>query len=110
MLLLTTKGHHSGAAHTVPLLFLRDGSSLVVVASYGGRADHPTWYHNLVAEPEVTVQVGTREMRMRARTADPDEREAWWPSVVTAYDGYATYQSRTDRVIPVVFLELADDD
>lgn len=106
MLLLTSRGHETGDEHTVPLLFLRDGSSLVVVASYGGRPDHPTWYHNLVAEPEVTVRLGTKQMRMTARTADPDERAVWWPRVVTAYDGYATYQARTDREIPIVFLEL----
>ncbi|HUG32611.1 MAG TPA: nitroreductase family deazaflavin-dependent oxidoreductase [Acidimicrobiia bacterium] len=108
MLLLTTRGHETGNDHTVPLLFLRDGTRLVVVASYGGRPDHPTWYHNLVAEPKVTVRLGAKQMRMTTRTADPDEREVWWPRVVAAYDGYATYQSRTGREIPVVFLEPAN--
>lgn len=95
----------TGHDHTVPLLFLRDGASLVVIASHGGRPDHPTWYHNLVAEPEVTVRLGTKVMPVTARTADPDEREMWWPRVVAAYDGYAIYQTRTDREIPIVFLE-----
>lgn len=107
MLLLTTTGHRSGDDHTVPLLYLRDGANLVVIASYGGRPRHPTWYENLVADPSVRVRVGWTTLRMRARTATPEERARWWPEIVTAYDGYATYQSRTDREIPVVFLEPA---
>ncbi|MGD2043824.1 MAG: nitroreductase/quinone reductase family protein, partial [Acidimicrobiia bacterium] len=69
MLLLTTKGHVSGDPHTVPLLYLRDGESLVVIASYGGRAQHPTWYRNLVANPRVEVQVNGSRLQMRARTS-----------------------------------------
>lgn len=105
MLLLTTVGHVSGEPHTVPLLYLRDGEELVVIASYGGRPENPTWYRNLVAEPNVEVQVGGTRKPMRARTADESERELWWPRIEAAYDGYRQYQSRTDRVIPVVFLE-----
>jgi F420H(2)-dependent quinone reductase len=105
MLLLTTTGHRSGGEHTVPLLFLRDGPGLVVIASYGGRPDHPAWYHNLVAEPAVTVRIGGERHPMVARTGDPAERAVWWPRVVAAYQGYAEYQSRTDREIPIVFLE-----
>lgn len=89
----------------MPLLFLRDGPKLVVIASYGGRPDHPAWYHNLVADPAVTVQIGGKRYSMVARTADPEERATWWPQVVAAYEGYAEYQSRTDREIPIVFLE-----
>ena len=107
MLLLTTVGHVTGRAHTVPLLYLRDGGRLVVIASFGGRPDHPAWYHNLVARPEVTVQVAEQRMLMTAVTATPGEREVWWPRIEAAYDGYTAYQSRTDRVIPVVFLEPA---
>lgn len=109
MLLLTTTGHVSSEEHTVPLLFLRDGSRLVVIASYGGRPDHPAWYHNLVADPEVTVQIGGKRHPVLARTADTGERAIWWPRVVAAYEGYADYQSRTDRVIPIVFLEPRDE-
>lgn len=105
MLLLTTTGHVSGQEHTVPLLFLRDGPNLVVIASYGGRPNHPAWYRNLVADPAVTVQIGEKRHSMVARTADPEERATWWPQVVAAYEGYAEYQSRTDREIPIVFLE-----
>ena len=105
MLLLTTVGHVSGKPHTVPLLYLRDGERLVVIASYGGRPGHPTWYHNLVADPRVEVQIDGRVFEMLAFTADSKERALWWPRVEAAYDGYKEYQSRTDRVIPVVFLE-----
>ncbi|HUG08658.1 MAG TPA: nitroreductase/quinone reductase family protein, partial [Acidimicrobiia bacterium] len=109
MLLLTTRGHVSGRAHTVPLLYLRDGRALVVIASYGGRPDPPTWYRNLLADPRVGVQVRHRRREMTARTARPSERAVWWPRVVAAYENYATYQSRTDREIPVVLLEPVED-
>ena len=105
MLLLTTKGHVSGQDRTVPLLHLTDGDSFVVVASYGGRARHPDWYDNLVANPAVQVQVGSRHLSMRARTASAEERERWWPRILDAYRDYAVYQSRTEREIPVVLLE-----
>ncbi len=105
MLLLTTTGHRTGEPHTVPLLYLRDGNRLVVIASYGGRPNHPTWYTNLVATPAVIVQIGSRRTSYVARTADADERSVWWPRVVDAYDGYSEYQHRTDREIPVVFLD-----
>jgi deazaflavin-dependent oxidoreductase (nitroreductase family) len=105
MLLLTTKGHVSGQDRTVPLLHLTDGDSFVVVASYGGRARHPDWYDNLVAHPAAQVQVGSRHLSMRARTASPEERERWWPRILDAYGDYAVYQSRTEREIPVVLLE-----
>jgi deazaflavin-dependent oxidoreductase (nitroreductase family) len=108
MLLLTTTGHVSGRRHTVPLLYLRDCDRLVVIASYGGRPSHPVWYYNLVADSAVEVQVDDSRMAMRARTATESERESWWPRIESAYDGYAVYQSRTDRVIPVVFLEPRD--
>ena len=109
MLLLTTTGHRSGRLHTVPLLYLRDGRSLVVIASYGGRPHHPSWYDNLVAEPAVEVQIRSERVPMVARTATPEERSHWWPRVIAAYEGYATYQSRTDREIPVVVLEPVEE-
>lgn len=105
MLLLTTTGHLSGDDHTVPLLFLPDGDRLVVIASYGGRPNHPTWYENLRSDPEVEVQVRGERTRMKARTAGANERSEWWPKIEDAYYGYSEYQSRTDREIPVVFLE-----
>jgi len=109
MVLLTTRGRSSGREHTVPLLYLRQGRSLVVIASYGGRDRHPEWYLNLVADPSVIAQIGRDRMPLRARTATPVEREAWWPRVVAAYADYAVYQGRTDRQIPVVILEREAD-
>lgn len=109
MLLLTTRGHFSGRTHTVPLLYLRDGERLVVIASYGGRPRNPTWYQNLVEEPRVEVQIDGDSMQKFARTADADERATWWPRIETAYHGYRQYQSRTERVIPVVFLDAVDE-
>lgn len=105
MLLLTTRGQVTGEGHTVPLLYLRAGRSLVVIASYGGRPDHPTWYQNLLADPRVEVQINRTRTAMIARTASAEERTEWWPRIVAAYPGYLAYQSRTDREIPVVFLE-----
>jgi F420H(2)-dependent quinone reductase len=105
MLLLTTRGHRSGEEHTVPLLYLEDPPRVVVIASYGGRPDHPAWYQNLVKTPRVRIQVGRARREMRARTATAEERALWWPRVLDAYDGYRAYQSRTDREIPLVFLE-----
>jgi deazaflavin-dependent oxidoreductase (nitroreductase family) len=104
MLLLTTRGAMTGRAHTVPLLYLQDGDTVVVIASWGGRDRNPDWYHNLVADPRATVQVESRSWPVRARTASPEERAAWWPRVVAAHEPYRTYQSHTDRVIPVVLL------
>lgn len=105
MLVLTTTGSKTGREHTVPLLYLRDGDTLVVIASWGGRPQHPQWYTNLLANPRATVQVDSRRWTVRARTATPDERAVWWPRVLATYKGYRLYESNTDRVIPVVFLD-----
>ncbi len=104
MCLLTTTGRRTGKRHTVPLLYLRDGASVVVIASYGGRRHHPQWYQNLVAEPAAELQILDKRLQVTARTAGAAERAQWWPRIVTAYSDYAVYQSRTDREIPIVFL------
>jgi deazaflavin-dependent oxidoreductase (nitroreductase family) len=106
--LLATTGRLSGRIHTVPLLYLREGDRLVVIASWGGRAQHPDWYANLLTNPSATVQVLGDRWTVEAVTADSSERDVWWPRIVNAYDGYASYASRTDREIPVVFLEPRD--
>ena len=105
MLLLTTRGVVTGREHTVPLLYLRNGETLVVIASWGGRPANPQWFRNLMANPNATVQVRSDRWAVRARAASAQEREDWWPRVLTAYKGYRVYQSHTDRVIPVVFLD-----
>jgi F420H(2)-dependent quinone reductase len=76
----------------------------VVIASKGGWAEHPLWYENLLADPNVRVEIGGRARRMRARTATAAERARLWPQVVACYRGYAAYQSWTDREIPLVVL------
>jgi len=105
MLLLTTTGRRTGARHTVPLLYLRDKERFVVIASYGGRPQHPEWYLNLLAQPEATVQIERTITPVSATAMSQTDRDVWWARVVTAYSDYATYQSRTNRQIPLVWLE-----
>lgn len=105
--LLTTRGRKTGLPRTLPLLFLPDGERVVLVASQGGLPKHPLWYLNLRAEPEVTIQIKREVRRMRARTADPAERAELWPRLVRHYADFDTYQSWTDREIPVVVCEPA---
>jgi len=104
MLLLTTTGQSTGADHTIPLLYLTDGRDLIVIASYGGRTEHPQWYRNLVANPTVSARIVDRTIALEANTMSSRERQEWWPTIVAAYADYAVYQSRTKREIPVVRL------
>jgi deazaflavin-dependent oxidoreductase (nitroreductase family) len=104
-LLLTTIGRKSGRSLTMPLIFDRDGDRYVVVASKGGAPEHPAWYLNLLDHPEVQVQVKAERFPARARTASGTERASLWTQMVRLYPPYATYQTRTDRQIPVVVLE-----
>jgi deazaflavin-dependent oxidoreductase (nitroreductase family) len=103
--LLEHRGRRTGTVRTTPLVYLVDGPRLIVVASQAGRAEHPMWYLNLLAHPDVTVQVRRERRAMRARVADPAERALLWPKLVDLYADYDSYQSWTDRVIPVVVLE-----
>jgi deazaflavin-dependent oxidoreductase (nitroreductase family) len=105
VLLLTTVGRKSGMKRTAPLLYLRDGERLIVVASQGGMPKHPQWFLNLTDHPEVEVQVGTGRSTMYSRVATPDERAVLWPRLVELYADYAKYQAWTERTIPVVILE-----
>jgi deazaflavin-dependent oxidoreductase (nitroreductase family) len=104
MLLLTTRGRRTGTPHTVPLLYLRDGEALVVIASWGGRPNHPHWYLNLEADAQANVQVLGKTWDVTAAPMEAEERDQWWSRIVEAYGGYAAYQARTDRPIPVVRL------
>ena len=105
MLLLDHVGAKSGKKRTSPLGYIRDGDDLVVVASKGGHPRHPAWYHNLRANPDTTLQVGSERRQVRARVANKTERSRLWPKVVDAYSGYDGYQQRTDREIPLVILQ-----
>jgi F420H(2)-dependent quinone reductase len=106
MLLLDHVGAKSGAKRTAPLLYISDGEDVVIVASKGGFPKHPAWYHNLMANPDTSVQVGRERRAVHARVATPEERERLWPLAVKAYRGYADYQQRSKgREIPLVILE-----
>jgi F420H(2)-dependent quinone reductase len=107
MLLLDHVGAKSGVKRTTPLLYLRDGDDVVIVASKGGHPKHPAWFHNLRANPDTTVQIGSKRQAVRARVATAEERARIWPKAVAAYSGYRGYQERTDREIPLVILEPA---
>jgi deazaflavin-dependent oxidoreductase (nitroreductase family) len=105
-LLLDHRGRKSGKQFTTPLLYLVDGTNLVIVGSQGGRSDNPQWYANLVAHPETTVQLrGEGLRRVHARTANSQERTLLWPRLVELYADFANYQTWTKREIPVVILE-----
>jgi F420H(2)-dependent quinone reductase len=105
MLLLDHVGARSGVKRTTPLVYLQDGSNTVIVASKGGSPRHPAWLHNLRANPETTVQVGSRRIPVRARVASAKARSRLWPKVVALYRGYELYQKRASRQIPLVILE-----
>jgi deazaflavin-dependent oxidoreductase (nitroreductase family) len=103
--LLEHTGRKTGQPRTTPLVYLADGERVIVVASQAGRPENPMWFLNVVANPEVTVQIGRARRPMRAHVADVDERAVLWPRLVDLYADYASYQSWTVREIPVVVLE-----
>lgn len=103
-LLLTSKGRRSGKPVHVPLLYIVDGSSWVIVASSGGSPRHPAWYFNLGAEPRCVVRVGRRKVEAMAETVGPEDRDRLWTKAVELYAPYAEYQERAGRVIPLVHL------
>jgi deazaflavin-dependent oxidoreductase (nitroreductase family) len=105
MLLLDHVGAKSGTKRTSPLVYVRDGDDLVLVASKGGNPKNPAWFHNLKANPETTVQIGSEKRPVRARVATDEERKRLWPKAVETYGGYKEYQERTERKIPLVILE-----
>lgn len=103
--LLTTIGRKSGQPRVSPLLYLREGSRVILVASQGGRDKHPLWYLNLKANPKVTVQIKDEVLQLQARDASEEERKVYWPKLVDMYSSFDDYQSWTDRVIPVVICD-----
>jgi deazaflavin-dependent oxidoreductase (nitroreductase family) len=106
MLLLHTIGRKSGERRTSALLYAEDGANFIVVASRYGGPVNPAWYHNLLAQPDVEIQVGRRRLPVRAHLATGAEREQAWAKADQVNKGqYTVYQARTDREIPVVVLE-----
>ncbi len=104
-LVLDTIGRKSGQPRRQMLIYGEDGEDYIIVASKGGAVEHPLWYENLVATPEVRVQVKADRFAARARTATPEEKSRLWPLMVGIYPPYAEYQTKTSREIPVVILE-----
>jgi F420H(2)-dependent quinone reductase len=104
ILLLTTIGRRTGKQRTRPLAYVRDGERFVLCASNGGSPRHPGWYHNLRAAGRAEIQVGPEHLVVSARTADPTERSQLFPRFVQMYKGYADYEHKTSRQIPLVLL------
>jgi deazaflavin-dependent oxidoreductase (nitroreductase family) len=103
--LLTTTGRKTGEPRVSPLLFLREGDRVVLVASQGGAAKHPMWYLNLKADPKITVQIKDEVLYLTARDATEQERAEYWPKLVEMYSSFEDYQAWTDRVIPIVICD-----
>ena len=106
-LLLTTTGRRSKRAQMLPLIYGKDGDRYVIVASKGGDPNHPAWYLNLVAQPQVNVQVGADKFAAKARDATANERPALWDLMAKIWPPYNDYQKKTERQIPIVVLERA---
>jgi F420H(2)-dependent quinone reductase len=103
-LLLTTMGHKTGRLRTTPVLYLEDGSDLVIVASFGGNDMHPAWYLNLKECPEAEVVIRGERRRVIAREITIDEKKLIWPRLVKLYPQFDVYQQRTSREIPLLRL------
>ena len=106
-LLLTTTGRRTGQERVSPLIYGRHGDDYLLVASKGGTPEHPAWYLNLEAHPEVGVQVKGDKFTANARTATPEEKAVMWPIMIKEWPAYDSYQEKTDRDIPIVVLERA---
>jgi deazaflavin-dependent oxidoreductase (nitroreductase family) len=105
MLLLTTTGAKSGQHRTTPMMYIPDGDRVLVIASNAGAPTHPDWYRNLVAHPEVTVEVGSETFDGTAVVAEGSERQRLWTRIVELYPFFADHQAKITRQIPVIVLE-----
>jgi len=104
IMLLTTTGFKSGKQRTNPVLYMVDGENLVTVASAGGANKNPSWFVNLMHNPEAVVTIKRQKRKVRARNASPEERGRLWPLATDMFHGYEDYSKKTKRVIPVVIL------
>jgi deazaflavin-dependent oxidoreductase (nitroreductase family) len=107
LLILHTTGAKSGAVRESPVMYKDLDGSYAVFASKGGAPTNPAWYHNLLVHPAVEAEIGTQKVSLTARVAGPEEREKIWVPWKTANPGFAEYEAKTDREIPVVILEPA---
>jgi deazaflavin-dependent oxidoreductase (nitroreductase family) len=107
LLILHTTGAKSGQERLSPLLYRERGDDIVIFASFAGAPVNPAWFHNLVAHPEVTVEIGGETRSVRARVADPAERDELYDWNKQDYETFKEYETKTDRRIPVVILEPA---
>lgn len=106
VVVVTMRGARSGKLRRVPLMRVEHEGTYLAVASKGGAPEHPAWFHNLLAHPEVLVQDGTGQVPLTARQVEPGpERDEWWRRAVEAFPPYADYQDKADRLIPVFVLE-----
>ncbi|HEY6406074.1 MAG TPA: nitroreductase family deazaflavin-dependent oxidoreductase [Ktedonobacteraceae bacterium] len=105
LLLLTTTGARSGQHRTAPVMYLHDGNRLIIFASKAGAPTNPDWYHNLVAHPQATVEVGTETFDVTAIVTTGDERDHLYARQAKLYPGFAEYQTKTTRKIPVIALQ-----
>ena len=106
--LLTMMGRRSSKLRTLPLVYAKDGDNIIFAASQGGMSKHPIWYHNLVAHPDVDVQVGKQSRQMRMRELEGEERDQIWPKLDAAYPDFVEYRARAklnNRVIPLLLME-----
>jgi deazaflavin-dependent oxidoreductase (nitroreductase family) len=108
VLLLTTTGRKTGKRRVSPLTYFEEEGAIVVVASYGGRPHNPDWFENLIAAGEGKVTIGRESRPMKARQTTLEERARLWPWIVETYDGYAKYQAKTAREIPLAILSDTD--
>jgi deazaflavin-dependent oxidoreductase (nitroreductase family) len=106
--ILWTRGRNSGAVRKSPLMRIKDGDRYAVVASMGGAPKHPVWYHNLVADPKVSLQDGAELRDYTAHVAEGPEKEEWWSKATAVWPDYDTYQASTERQIPLIVLEPVD--
>jgi deazaflavin-dependent nitroreductase family protein len=104
LLILHTIGAKSGQEHINPAAYITDGDRFVIIASKGGAPTNPDWYYNLVAHPQVTVEVGTEQFTARASLATEPERTRLYDKMVEMMPGFADYQKKTTRIIPVIIL------
>jgi F420H(2)-dependent quinone reductase len=102
--ILTTTKRRNGEPYSVPVFAYRDGRDVIIVASYRGSVEHPAWFRNLLANPDAVIRIGDHVWPVRARVMEGEERAAWWDRVVDGFNGYAEYQRRTSREIPIVRL------